>query len=154
MYPEVTKVEKGLFSQVVETGKGWLSSVGAFLTRSSTRQSEDKEDFTPPPAAAMAKQCLPFYLEPYRSLLLNDGEYPKVDAFVKEVKRIYTMHMEQRVQHCGIPAVVTIRDFQAVSHMYAHKVVDVDFFFTSYKLIVVVIQLELNIDDSLCNLSL
>jgi hypothetical protein len=64
-----------------------------------------------------------FYLEPYRSLLLNDGEYPKVDAFVKEVKRIYTMHMEQRVQHCGIPAVVTIRDFQAQIKKWLEEVI-------------------------------
>ena len=115
----MTKIEKGLLGQLAEAGKELLSSVGAFFKRSSTRQSEDKEDFTPPPAAAMAKQCLPFYLEPHRSLLLNDGEYPKnftVDAFVKDVKQIYTMHKEQHVQHHGKPTTVPISEFQEVSH--------------------------------------
>ena len=107
-----------------------LSTVGAFFKRSSTKQSEDKEHFTPASAAAMAKQCLPFYLEPCKSLLLNDGEYPKnftIDSFVKDVKRTYTMHMKQHVQHRGFPVSVTITGFQEV--IYCDNVCNMYWYF-------------------------
>lgn len=93
-----------MFSHIMEFGKGILT----FFKKSSTRQGEEKEEhFTPVSTEAMARQCLPFYLEPYKAMLLSDGEYPKdfrVDDFVKQVGLIYSMHIQQWVQHHGAPS--------------------------------------------------
>ena len=40
---------------------------------------------------AMATQCLPFYLEHYKSQLLNECEYFGVEKFVHHIQQIYLM---------------------------------------------------------------
>lgn len=105
MYPRILRNEKG----ILESGMAWLAS---FLKRSSTKQSGDKDTFSPPTSKEMVRQCLFFYLEPYKTLLLN-GEYPedfRVDKFTKQVRIICSMHHKPHVKHPSIaaPTAVTV----------------------------------------------
>lgn len=105
VYPRTLRNEKGF----LESGIALLAS---FFKRSSTKQSGDKDTFILPTSKEMVRQCLFFYLEPYKILLLN-GEYPgdfRVDEFTKQVRIIYSMHHQPHVKHYSmtVPTPVTV----------------------------------------------
>ena len=94
VYPRVTK---GIGDRMMAGLKaGW--SVVSTLFQSSTHTEEVNEvNFNPPTKEALATRCLQFYLEPYKNMLLQDGEYPKkfkVDSVVTEIAHIYSLLQE------------------------------------------------------------
>ena len=97
MFPKSTTVEKGVVSRVLEGGMGLLKT---FLGVQSEAATEDV--FTPPSTEKMVKQCLHYYLEPFKSDLLSDEGYSpdfKLDEFVRQVKHIFEQHKRPVVQH-------------------------------------------------------
>ena len=98
VYPRVMEVDKGYW--VVKAGKGILKRL---------LPGEGKDG----PLSAMARRCLFFYLEPYKSILLQDGEFPEgfeVDWFVRRVQHIYSLHRWPMMESSPKFTVVSIRD--------------------------------------------
>ena len=117
MLPKLASVAKGFLHQVKE--KGVATALFGFLLGKVSRQSaaDIKEDFT---KEAMAKQCLAFYLEQYKTLMLQDVEFPKefrVDHIIGTLSAIYFQHLTPMVKYRnGSTAEITIKPIQAVSH--------------------------------------
>lgn len=117
VYPPIQKNEKGIW----ESGKAWVFS---FFKRGSAKQNGNKNASSIPTTEEMVQPCLLFYLRPYKTLLLNDGEYPadfRVDQFVKHVRHIYLMHSELHVKHRSASSPTTVKvDQKSVSviHVY------------------------------------
>ena len=117
MLPKVIRVAKGFLHQVRE--KGVATAVFGFLWGQVSRQSaaDMKEDVS---IEAMTKQCLPFYLEQYKTLMLQDEEFPKqfrVDQLIKTLSTIYFQLQNLWVKYRnGSHAEVTIKPIQAVSY--------------------------------------
>ena len=112
MLPKVTIiVTKGFLHQVKE--------VVGLLWGAMSRQSaaDTKEEFS---KEAMAKQCLAFYLEQYKILMLHDQEFPKefrVDHLIETLSGIYFKHLTPLVKYRnGSPVEVAIKPIQAVSY--------------------------------------
>ena len=104
MYPEATEVQRSVFSQAWETGKGFFNKY--ILGTTAAEQT-----FTPPSTEEMVQQCLYFYLEPYRKILLSDTGYPekfRVDDVVREVKVILEQHHKPVVQHVDYTCTVKV----------------------------------------------
>lgn len=97
VYPKVIKVSKGLYDTMKAKVKAGISAIGNWF-RSSTQTEEDKGvEFKLPSKEELAVQCLQFYLEPMKGVLLQDGEYPKeykVDFMVTEIVHIYSVISE------------------------------------------------------------
>ena len=97
VYPKLTTVEKGVVSRAWEGGVGWFKT---FFGAQSEAATEDV--FTPPSTEKMVKQCLHYYLEPFKGVLLDEEGYPpdfKLDEFVRQVKHIFEQHNKPVVQH-------------------------------------------------------
>ena len=93
VYPEITKVEKGVFGRVWDVTGGWV-------TKMLPGNTPTVEAFTPLSTKEMAKKCLSFYLEHYKNILLNGyDENFQVEEFVKGVKLIVNQHQAPVVQH-------------------------------------------------------
>ena len=105
VYPEMTKVEKS----------GWSQALG-WLTRNLLGNTPTVEAFTPPTTEEMVKQCLLFYLEPYKNFLLNGyDENFQVEEFVRQVKLIVNHHYTPIVQHHdSSPSPVTVENLKNV----------------------------------------
>ena len=92
VYPKATKVEKGHLSQAATA-----------VRRFFTGQDDDRvERFTPLATDEMMKQCLLFYLEPFKDLLLHKVAYPdnfRIDHFVEQVRTIMQQHKVTLVRH-------------------------------------------------------
>ena len=94
VYPKARKVEKHMLS------RAWEGIVRNVFNIKSDDTPE--EGFTPPSTEEMVKQCLNFYLEPFKRVLLNKDGYPadfRLDDFVVKVKRIFQQHNKPIVQH-------------------------------------------------------
>ena len=69
--------------------------------------------------SAMARKCLFFYLEPYKSILLQEGEFPEgfeVDWFVRQMQHIYSLHRWPMMDNSSPKfTVVSIRDVRKFS---------------------------------------
>lgn len=106
VYPIVADVDQILRSETYEVEKGFFGFV-----------FKNMQDHFAAFSEAMATRCLPFYLKPYKSLLLNDGEYPRVDEFVQDVQHTYSMHEVQCVQDCGerSPVLIKLQSIQKVN---------------------------------------
>ena len=118
VYPKITKVAKGFFDQVMETGKGVMNALFGRSSAKKPAQDANEVDYKTLPTEAMVKQCLQFYLEPYKKLLLQDGEFPagfRVDRLVKEVTHLYLQHQKPRVKHRDGPAQVSVEHIPSVS---------------------------------------
>lgn len=88
VYPKVVKVAKSFVGKMI-------ARIGAFVGLGSSAQTENAKEVEVkiPPKEELAAQCLQFYLEPYKSVLLQDGEHPKeynVDSLVTEIINIYS----------------------------------------------------------------
>ena len=52
--------------------------------------------------SSMARRCLSFYLEPYRNILLEKGEYPEefeLGWFTQQVEHVYRLHRWPMVEN-------------------------------------------------------
>ena len=104
VYPKDTK---GFYERNLKAG--WSA-----LFQSSTQREDVKEVvFGLPSREALAARCLQFYLEPYKSVLLQDGEYPKeykVDSLVTEIVHIYSLLHEPWIEghKLTIPLMATV----------------------------------------------
>ena len=121
VYPKITKVAKGFFDQMKETGRGIM----AFFGRGSSKKpAEDAKevDFQILSTEAMAKQCLQFYLEPCKNLLLEEGEFPagfNLDHLVNGVAGIYLQHQKPCVKHWEQrPVYVPVAAIKSVSYCF------------------------------------
>lgn len=102
---------------------GLKAGLSAFsnLFRPSTQAEEMKEvAFELPSKEALAARGLQLYLEPYKNVLLQDGEYPKefkVDNVVKEIVHIYSLlHQPWVNQHqWTIPLMATVSIYQTLN---------------------------------------
>lgn len=120
MYPKATKVEKHVLSRAWESGVGIVKSL--FNMKGDTAP---EERFTPPSTEEMVKQCLTFYLEPYKRVLLNEDGYPsefRINKLVGEVKLIFQQHKKPVVQHqskhCAPVPVDNLQDVR--KNMFVH----------------------------------
>ena len=113
VYPKDTKVSKG-FSDRMKAGlkAGWTAISNFF--RPSTQTEEMKEVvFEIPSREELAARGLQFYLEQYKSVLLQEGEYPKeykVDFIVSVIAHIYSLLHEPWVDghKLTIPLMATV----------------------------------------------
>ena len=119
--PKVTIVTKGFLNQVKEKATAVVGLLWGAVSRHSA--ADTKEEFS---KEAMAKQCLAFYLEQYKSLLLHDEEFPKefrVDHLIETLSTIYFQHLTPLVKYRnGSPAQIAIKPIQAVSYYFVTSV--------------------------------
>ena len=92
VYPKDTRVSKGWIDKMKTGFKAGLSALSNLFR--SNPQAEEVKDvvFEIPSREELAARGLQFYLEPYKSVLLQDGEHPKeykVDSLVTEIVHIY-----------------------------------------------------------------
>ena len=111
MYPEITKVEKGVVGQAL-AGIGWF-------TKKLLGNAPTAEAFIPPSTKEMVKQCLFFYLEPYKhTLLCGYDENFCIEGFVEQVKLIVEQHHTSAVLHHGpFPSHVKVENLKEVCIM-------------------------------------
>ena len=115
----MTTVPKSIFSQAWDAGKGLFKRI--------FKSSSGEEKFDIPPTEDMMKRCLAFYLEPSKSTLLSNGEFPgnfSISEFGKQVKDILEQHTTPVVQHYNTPYPVPVEGIKLVSDhqfcMHAH----------------------------------
>ena len=87
VYPKALKSRRGLWTSI-KRFFGGLSD-------------EKSEYFTLTPTDEMIQQCLLFYLEPFKDVLLNDRAYPdefRIHEFVRKVKLLFQQHEVPAVQ--------------------------------------------------------
>ena len=118
MYPKATKVEKGYLSQAATAVSQAVTAVRWLFVM---QDDDDKvERFTPFAADEMMNQCLLFYLEPFKDLLLHKVAYPdnfRIDHFVEQVKSSMQQHKETTiVQHPDTPYTARVKRIEQVSN--------------------------------------
>ena len=100
VYPrvvKVVKVERSVLDTIITEFGAW----GGSLSGTPTEDAKEEEPKLPS-KEMLAAQCLQFYLEPYRNVLVQDGEYPKkfkVDTVVTEIQHIYSLLHEPWVNN-------------------------------------------------------
>lgn len=100
VYPrvvKVVKVERSVLDTIITEFSVWGGSM-------SSTPTEDIKEEEPklPSKETLAAQCLQFYLEPYKNVLVQDGEYPKkfkVDTVVTEIEHIFSLLHEPCVNN-------------------------------------------------------
>lgn len=106
VYPKVAEGTKGLGDRIKAGFKAGFSFFGSLVGLPSSTQAEGVKEveFKPPSREQLASQCLQFYLEPYKKVLLQEGGYPseyKVDVMVFEITHIYSVLREPGVNGCN-----------------------------------------------------
>ena len=102
VYPKVAEGTKGLGDRIKAGFKAGFSFFGSLVGLPSSSQAEGGKEveFKLPSREQLTSQCLQFYLEPYKKVLLQDGGYPteyKVDVMVSEITHIYSVLYEPGV---------------------------------------------------------
>ena len=101
MYPEKIKIEKNVVSHAWQAGLGIGVGIYNYLFKVEDDTAEEVS-LAPRSTEEMVKQCLRFYLEPCKDILLSEEGYPhnfRLDEFVGSVKRIFEQHYKPVVQH-------------------------------------------------------
>ena len=110
VYPKETQVRRGILS------RAWKASVDFLLSNQDSASQE--QPFSPPSTEDMVKDCLHFYLEPFKDCLLNNAGYQSnfsISEFVRQVKLLFMQHHTPVVQY-SLPThdVVTVRNMNQV----------------------------------------
>ena len=120
MYPKETEIQRGILS------RAWKASVGVYNFLINNQDSATEEQpFSPPSTEDMVKDCLHFYLEPYKDILLNKAEYQSnfsIGEFVRQVKLLFKQHHKPVVQHSAEKHdVITLWNLnQVMQKLYTH----------------------------------
>ena len=117
MYPKAAKVEKGVIRRALDKGLGFIRYI-----RNIPGDTEAEGAFDPPSTEEMVKQCLHFYLEPSKNILLAETHFPQnfiLNEFVREIKHIFQQHNNPVVQHNpSSPTTVSVDNLKEVRSLY------------------------------------
>ena len=113
VYPMNTKVSKGPSDRSKAGLKARWSDIRIFSLPSTQTEEVKEVVHELPSREELAARCLQFYLEPYKNVLLQKGEYPnrfKVDSLVTEITHIYSLLHEPWVNghKWTIPLMATV----------------------------------------------
>ena len=99
-YPKITTVQRSIYDAVTTTVRAGVNFLGR-LFRSKPPQDDIKEvDFKPPSLEELATQCLHFYLEPCKKVLLQEsGTYPMVNSMVTDIVHVFDTIFYPAVKH-------------------------------------------------------
>ena len=106
-----------VYPTVIKVSKGWYDKAKTvfikFFWPSTQTEGAKVVEFSPPSKEELVVRCLQFHLEPFRKMLLQDGQHPAgftVDFVVSTIPHIFFLLHKQRVtgrQHT-IPLAPTV----------------------------------------------